>query len=47
MGPKTEEFEEVFTQFLGRKHTFTVANGTAALHLACEAFRLKGLDRVA
>ena len=34
MGPKTQEFEQHFAQFLGIKHAFAVANGTAALHLA-------------
>lgn len=46
MGPKTEEFEQRFAQFLGIKHAFAVANGTAALHLACEALGLKEGDEV-
>ena len=46
MGPKTEEFEQRFAQFLGSKHAFAVANGTAALHLACEALGLKEGDEV-
>ena len=46
MGPKTEEFEQKFKEFLGVKHAFAVANGTAALHLACEAVGLKEGDEV-
>jgi dTDP-4-amino-4,6-dideoxygalactose transaminase len=46
MGPKTEEFEHRFRDFLGIKHAFAVANCTAALHLACEAVGLKEGDEV-
>lgn len=46
MGPKTEEFEHRFKEFLGVKHAFAVANGTAALHLACESVGLKEGDEV-
>ncbi|MGA8573081.1 MAG: DegT/DnrJ/EryC1/StrS family aminotransferase [Desulfobaccales bacterium] len=46
MGPKTEEFEQRFKEFLGVKHAFAVANGTAALHLACEVVGLKEGDEV-
>jgi dTDP-4-amino-4,6-dideoxygalactose transaminase len=46
MGPKTKEFEHKFREFLGIKHGFAVANGTAALHLACEAIGLKKGDEV-
>jgi dTDP-4-amino-4,6-dideoxygalactose transaminase len=46
MGPKTAEFEQRFKEFLGIKHAFAVANGTAALHLACEAIGLKAGDEV-
>jgi dTDP-4-amino-4,6-dideoxygalactose transaminase len=46
MGPKTEEFEQSFAQFLGIKHAFAVANGTAALHLACEVLGFKEGDEV-
>jgi dTDP-4-amino-4,6-dideoxygalactose transaminase len=44
MGPKTEEFEQRFKEFLGVKHAFAVANGTAALHLACESVGLNEGD---
>ena len=46
MGPKTQQFEAEFAGFLGIKHAFAVANGTAALHLACEAVGLKAGDEV-
>lgn len=46
MGPKTQEFEARFAQFLGVKHALAVANCTAALHLACEAVGLSPGDEV-
>ena len=46
MGPKTQEFEERFAQFLGVKYAFAAANGTAALHLACEVIGLNPGDEV-
>jgi dTDP-4-amino-4,6-dideoxygalactose transaminase len=46
MGPKTQEFEDRFAHFLGVKHAFAVANGTAALHLACEVLGLGPGDEV-
>jgi dTDP-4-amino-4,6-dideoxygalactose transaminase len=46
MGPQTQRFEAAFAQFLGIKHAFAVANGTAALHLACEVLDLKAGDEV-
>jgi dTDP-4-amino-4,6-dideoxygalactose transaminase len=46
MGPKTQQFEAEFARFLGIKHAFAVANGTAALHLAGEAAGLKAGDEV-
>jgi dTDP-4-amino-4,6-dideoxygalactose transaminase len=46
MGPKTAEFEQRLQEFLGVKHAFAVANGTAALHLACESLGLKEGDEV-
>ena len=46
MGPKTQEFEDRFAPFLGVKHAFAVANGTAALHLACEVLGLGPGDEV-
>jgi dTDP-4-amino-4,6-dideoxygalactose transaminase len=46
MGPQTQLFEEHFARFLGVKHALAVANGTAALHLACEVLGLKAGDEV-
>ncbi len=46
MGPQTQLLEEQFARFLGIKHAFAVANGTAALHLACEVLGLKAGDEV-
>ncbi len=37
MGEVTQRFEQAFAEHLGVKHAFAVANGTVALHLACEA----------
>lgn len=46
MGIQTQHFEEQFARFLGVKHALAVANGTAALHLACEALGLQAGDEV-
>lgn len=34
MGPRVEEFEQAFADFLGTPNALAVSNGTAALHLA-------------
>lgn len=34
MGPRTQEFEELFAQHLGARHAIAVSSCTAALHLA-------------
>ena len=36
-GPRVEQFEAAFADYLGVKHAIAVSNGTAALHLACLA----------
>ena len=46
MGPVTRRFEEECARFLGVPHTLAVANGTAALHLACAALGLGPGDEV-
>jgi dTDP-4-amino-4,6-dideoxygalactose transaminase len=46
MGEATQAFERAFAQFLGVKHAFAVANGTAALHLAHAALGLAAGDEV-
>jgi dTDP-4-amino-4,6-dideoxygalactose transaminase len=35
MGGVTQAFEEEFASYVGTRHAIAVANGTAALHLAC------------
>ena len=39
-GPKTKQFEEAFSSFVGVPHALAVNSGTAALHLALEAIGL-------
>jgi dTDP-4-amino-4,6-dideoxygalactose transaminase len=45
-GPVVQRFEAAFAQFIGAKYAFAVANGTAALHLACQALELSPGDEV-
>jgi dTDP-4-amino-4,6-dideoxygalactose transaminase len=37
MGPRTEELEKRFAEYVGSTHAIAVASGTAALHLICLA----------
>jgi dTDP-4-amino-4,6-dideoxygalactose transaminase len=46
MGPRTERFEADLADYLGVEHALAVANGTAALHLACGALGLGPDDEV-
>ena len=46
MGANTQAFEEEFAAYTGAKHAIAVANGTAALHLACMAVGLGPGDEV-
>jgi dTDP-4-amino-4,6-dideoxygalactose transaminase len=46
MGPRTEELEERFAAYTGARHAVAVANGTAALHLACLAVGIGPGDEV-
>jgi dTDP-4-amino-4,6-dideoxygalactose transaminase len=46
MGPEVQAFEREFAAFVGVKHAFCVANGTAALHLAYLALGLGPGDEV-
>jgi dTDP-4-amino-4,6-dideoxygalactose transaminase len=46
MGPRTEELEAAFAGYTGARHAIAVANGTAALHLVCQAVGLGPGDEV-
>jgi dTDP-4-amino-4,6-dideoxygalactose transaminase len=46
MGAVTQAFEEEFAAHLGARHAIAVANGTAALHLACMGLGLGLGDEV-
>jgi len=46
MGPEVQRFEQEFATFIGVKHAFAVANGTAALHLAYLALGLGTGDEI-
>lgn len=45
-GPKIEEFEHDFSNYVDAKYAVAVSNGTAALHLCCLALGLKKGDKV-
>jgi dTDP-4-amino-4,6-dideoxygalactose transaminase len=46
MGAVTQAFEEEFASYVGARHAIAVANGTAALHLACLGVGLGTRDEV-
>jgi dTDP-4-amino-4,6-dideoxygalactose transaminase len=46
MGPRTEELEARFAEYVGSRHAVAVTNGTAALHLACLAAGIGPGDEV-
>src|SRR6188472_1565113 len=46
MGPETERLESAFAEYTGAGQAIAVANGTAALHLACLAAGLGPGDEV-
>ncbi|MGB2964127.1 MAG: DegT/DnrJ/EryC1/StrS family aminotransferase [Anaerolineales bacterium] len=46
MGGVTQQFEQEFADYTGAKHAIAVANGTAALHLACVAAGIGPGDEV-
>jgi len=46
MGEVTQNFEKAFAKFMGVKYALAVASGTAALHLALKALKLKPGDEV-
>lgn len=45
-GPKINEFEKAFADYIGVKYAVAVANGTAALHLCAIAMGVKEGDKV-
>lgn len=45
-GPKIEEFERCVAEYTGAKYAVAVANGTAALHIACLAAGIQEGDEV-
>jgi dTDP-4-amino-4,6-dideoxygalactose transaminase len=45
-GPKTNEFEDQFANFVGARYSLAVMSGTAALHLGLEALGIKAGDEV-
>lgn len=45
-GPKVEEFEQKFAEFVGSKYAVAVSSGTAALHAAMFAIRIQPEDEV-
>ena len=45
-GPKIAEFENKIANYVGAKYAVAVANGTAALHLACMALEIGKGDEV-
>ncbi|HEV2991187.1 MAG TPA: DegT/DnrJ/EryC1/StrS family aminotransferase [Candidatus Angelobacter sp.] len=46
MGQRTFEFERRFAAYVGAPHAIAVVSGTAALHLALEAFGIQAGDEV-
>jgi dTDP-4-amino-4,6-dideoxygalactose transaminase len=46
MGPQTERFEAAFAEYLGVRHAFATASGTASLHLLLAASGLGPGDEV-
>lgn len=45
-GPKIEEFEKSFADYVGAKYAVSISNGTAALHAACFAAGINEGDEV-
>ncbi len=45
-GPKINEFEEAFAEYIGSKYAVAVANGTAALHLCTMAMNVEKGQKV-
>jgi perosamine synthetase len=45
-GPKVEEFERLFAEFVGARHAVAISNGTAALHASMVAAGIGAGDEV-
>ncbi|WP_421775364.1 UDP-4-amino-4,6-dideoxy-N-acetyl-beta-L-altrosamine transaminase [Gracilimonas sp.] len=45
-GPRIEEFEQAFAEYVGSKYAVAISNGTAALHLCALALNVKEGDKV-
>ncbi len=45
-GPKIQEFEKKFAEYVGAKYAVAVSSGTAALHVACLAAGLESGDEL-
>lgn len=45
-GPRINEFEEAFANYVGSKYAVAISNGTAALHLCTLALNVKEGDKV-
>src|SRR6185436_1212154 len=45
-GPKIDEFEKKFSEYIGCKYSVAVSNGTAALHLSALALNIQPGDKV-
>jgi dTDP-4-amino-4,6-dideoxygalactose transaminase len=45
-GPKIEEFEKKFAEYIGAKYAVAVSNGTAALHLSALALDVNETSNV-
>lgn len=46
LGPKTEQFEQEFAEYVGNRYMVGLNSGTAALHLALEAYDIGPGDEV-
>ena len=46
LGPKLEEFEKKFANYIGCKHSVAVNSGTSGLHLCVRALELNDSDLV-
>lgn len=45
-GPRIDEFEKAFAEYIGCKYAVAVSNGTAALHLATLALNVRTDDKI-